>query len=376
MKKNLTKLLAVGSLGLLLLPACKKSGDLVTTNGGKAGALTASATTLPLNKALVSDPTTAISFTFTKANYGYSAAITNTLQIDVPGDNWKNPISSTLAENVFSQGFSTGDFNNLALKLNVPAGVPTPIVARIQQSISASVAPIYSNILTLTVTAFNLTSWVYVPGAYEGWSNPGAQEDSLVSLTGNGIYSGIINFSAGNNQFLVIPVKGSWANKWATNASSSNPSGTSVTWPVTYNGSNNYYAPVAAGYYLVTLNTVANTISIVPADYYSLIGSTTPGSAWSTDTPLKYINDGTGNWAISGVAMTVGLAPNNGFKVRQDDAWASSWGTSSTAGILTDASGANIGIATAGNYNVTFTMPAASFGSAPATTAAYTLVQQ
>ena len=373
MKKVLTKFVAFSSVVLLMLSACKKDGGLVTSNGGEPGALTASVTTLPLNKALVSDPTIAVTFNFTKANYGYNAAVTNTLQIDVPSDNWKNPTSATLAQNVYSQGYSTGDFNNLVLKLNVPAGVATPIEVRIQQSISSSVAPIYSNTLTLNVTAFNLTSWVYVPGAYEGWSFPGPAADSLISATGNGIYTGIINFTAGNNQFLVVPAQ-SWSNKWATSAPGVNPSTTSVTYPVTYNGSNNFYAPTAAGYYFVTFNTNNNTISIVPADYYSVIGNAAQG--WSTDVPMKFINDGTNTWLAANIAMSVDLPPNNGFKIRQDDAWGSSWGTGSTAGILTDANDSNIGIATAGNYNITFVMAPTPFGSSPAANAPYTVTQQ
>jgi hypothetical protein len=378
MKKNLTKMLAVSGIGLLLLPACKKSGDLATSNGGKAGTLSASATTLPLNKAQINDSTTIINFSFTKANYGYSAAVTNTLQIDIPGDNWKNPTSATLVNGVYSQGFNTAAFNNLVLKLNVPAGVATPIVARVQQSISGQIAPIYSNTLSLNVTAFNLTSWVYVPGAYEGssWPNPGPQEDSLESVTGNGIYVGIINFPAGDNQFLIVPAK-NWLNKWATSAPATNPTGTSVTYPVVYNGPNNFYAPVAPGYYLVTLNTNTNQLTIVPADYYSVIGDAALGWNAGDDVPMKFINDGTNTWLASNVAMSVELPPNDGFKIRQDDAWGSSWGTSGTAGILTSASGnVNIGISTAGNYNVTFGMPPTPFGSAPATTAPYTLVKQ
>ncbi len=376
MKKNLTKLLAVGSLGLLLLHACKKDGNLVTTNGGKAGALTASATTLPLDKTKINDTSTVINFSFTKANYGYNAAVTNTLQIDVPGDNWANPTSATLGIGVYSQGFSTAAFNNLVLKLNVPAGVATPIVVRVQHSISATVAPVYSNVLTLTVTAFNLTSFVYVPGAYEGWNNPGPQEDSLVSVTGNGVYVGIINFTAGNNQFLIVPVLGSWANKYATTGSPG--TGTSATYPTEYvtGGGNNFYAPTAAGQYLVTLNTNSNQLTIVPADFYTVIGDAAQG--WSTDVPMKYINDGNGNWTV-----TTALVSTGSFKIRQDAGWSYSWGIpnsgSSGAGVantLNDTSNGNIPVAANGNYAISFNALASPFGSTPPATTTYTLVKQ
>jgi hypothetical protein len=371
MKKNLTKLLAVSGIGLLLLSACNKDGNLVKSNGGKAGTLTASVTTLPLDKTKLNDTSSVINFSFTKANYGYSAAITNTLQIDVPGDNWANPTSATLTNGVYSQGFSTNTFNNLVLKLNVPAGVATPIVARIQQSISGQIAPIYSNTLSLSVTAFDLTSWLYITGAFAQWENPGPLEDSLVSVTGNGVYVGVINFNAtgsGNNQFLVLPAK-NWNNKYATNGSGT-PSTT-----VTYNGSNNFNAPTANGEYLVTVNLNSNTISIVQADYYSIIGSSTPGGNWSTDLWLKFVNDGNNNW-VGTFPMLAGE-----YKFRLDGQWNTSWGPGATAGsaVTSGATGdGNIQLSPAGTYTFTFNNPPTALGGlvSPLGTTTFTAVKQ
>ncbi len=361
MKTVLTKYMALCSLTLLMLPACKKNEAIVTSNGGKAGTLNATTITPVLDKSKLSDTTSVIKFNFTTPNYGYSAAVTNTLQIDAAGDNWKNPASATLGTKVYSQSYSTAVFNNMVLKLNLPAGSASQVMVRVMHTISASVAPIYSNVLTLTVTPFNLTSWVYVPGAYEGWANPGPQEDSLVSITGNGIYVGIINFTTGNNQFLITPTKG-WANKYATTQSAST-SGTSANYTVTYNGSNNFYAPSAPGQYLVTLDLNANTITIVPADFYSIIGDAAQG--WSTDVSMKYINDGNQNWVA-----TLPLVSTGSFKVRQDAAWTNSWGipNSGTVGYgiantLNDTKNGNISVATSGSHTVTFNMPSTPFGT-------------
>lgn len=379
MKTILTKLLGISGIALLMLTSCKKDGKLVTSNGGQAGTLSASVTTLPLDKAKVSDPSTVINFSFTSANYGFSAAVTNTLQIDVPSDNWKNPASSTLGLNVNSQGYSTADFNNLVLKLNVPAGVATPIAVRVMHSISVNVPPIYSNVLSLTVTAFNLTSWVYVPGSYEGWGNPGAQEDSLISPTGNGVYSGIINFPAGDRDFLIVPVKGSWANKWATTDGETSGS-TSATYSTQYvtGGDNNFFAPSTPGYYLVTLNTNTNQISIVQADSYSVIGDGAQGWNPGNDVPMKFINDGNNTWTV-----TTALVSTGSIKIRQDDAWTWSWGIpnsgSAGAGVpstLNDTSNGNIPVPASGNYNVSFIMAATPNGTTPAVTTTYTLTKQ
>jgi len=357
MKKILTKLLALSGIGLLMLSACKKDGALVVNSGAKSSTLTASATTLILDKTRLTDTSAAVMFTFTPPSYTYKAVVKNSLQIDAAGDNWKNPASAQLGTTGGSQGYSTAAFDALVLKLNLPAYTASQVNVRVVNALSSDVAT-YSNTITLTVTPFNLTSWVYVPGAYEGssWPNPGPLEDSLVSPTSNGIYTGIINFTAGNNQFLITPQK-NWNNKWAT--SDGPATGSSATYAVTYNGSSNFYAPATPGYYLLTLNTNSNTLTIVQADYYSITGSAVQGCG--VDTPMKYINDGNGNWVATGVPMTAAE-----YKFRQDDAWTNSWGPGATAGtaVSTGATGdGNFAVATAGNYNFTFNMPATPFGT-------------
>lgn len=362
MKTILTKFLVLSGVTLLMLSSCKKDGVLVTSNGGKSGALTASATTLVLNKAALTDPTMVMTFNFTAPTYGFSAAVTNTLQIDAAGDNWVHPMSVTLGTNVLTQGYSTADFNALLLKLGLVGGTTSQVNVRIASTISSTITPNYSNVVTLTVTPFNLKSWLYITGAFSNWVNPGAAEDSLLSATSNGIYVGIINFTAGNNQFLILPAK-NWNNKYATSGSSV-PSTT-----VTYNASNNLYAPATAGQYIVTFNLNTGTISFALANYYSLIGSAPPGSAWSTDSDMKYINNGTSTWTAT-VAMIVGQ-----FKIRQNHDWTYSWGDISPAdGVdATDSSGGNINITTAKNYTVTFSIPLTAVGTSPSTTATYSV---
>lgn len=367
MKTIFNKFLILSGLALLMLSACKKDGALVTSNGGKAGTLTASTTTPALDKTKLGDTTSIVRFNFTAPNFGYSAAITNTLQIDAPGDNWKNPATAVLPYNAYSQGYSTAVFNNLVLKLNLPAGVASQVQVRVAHSLSVAVPPVYSNVVSLTVTPFNLTSWLYVAGAYEGWANPGPQEDSLISVTGNGVYTGIINFTAGNNQFLVLPVK-NWNHKYATTDATGSTSST-----VKYDGPNNFYAPATAGRYKVTIDINANTIAFALANSYSIIGDAALG--WGTDSPMKYINDGTDTWIA-----TLPLSSSGAFKVRQNNDWTWSWGIpkagstgAGIAGTLNDSSNDNITVSSTGTHTVTFSIPVTLVGTNPPVTATYTV---
>lgn len=376
MEKNLAKLLAFGGIGLLMLSACKKEGALVTSNGGKPGALTASTTTPVLDKSKLTDATAVITLTFTAPNYGFSAAVTNTLQIDAANDSWAHPMSVTLSNKVLSQSYSTADFNALLLKLNLVGGVQAQVNVRIMHTLNEAIAPVYSNVVALTVTPFNLTSWIYVAGAFEGWTVPGPGVDSLVSATSNGIYTGIVNFTPGNLIFKILVNSQNYTGNIGSDGTANG---------ITSASSQSNLAPPVAGQTLVTVNMNNNTISYALADYYSVIGgdfSTVSSIQWTVDYFMKYVNDGNGTWAAT---IPVTNTAGGGIKIRQDAAWTFSWGVpnSGTAGFgvantLNDInnSNGNIPVVAAGNHNITFIMPATPLGSTPAVTTTYTLTPQ
>lgn len=257
MRTVLTKILAISSVALLMLASCKKNDPIVTTNGGTPGVLATSTTTVVLNKANAGDTTTkVITFSTTAPQYTYKAAVTNTIQIDSVGDNWASPSSIALPQGVLTQGLTTTVLNTALLQI-VPGGVTSKVNVRIQYALSSAVAT-YSNVISLTVTPYSLASYVYVVGAFDGWpslpnSNPGAT-DSLISVTSNGVYTGTINFTAGNNQFLILPVKTSYNVKYATNTT------TIPTSIVAVGGGNNLSAPAAAGNYAISFDSNKLTI--------------------------------------------------------------------------------------------------------------------
>jgi hypothetical protein len=366
MKKILTKLLAVSGIGLLMLSACKKNDAIVTSNGGKAGTLTASVATLPLDKTKLNDPTSVINFSFTAANYGFSAAISNTLEIDVPSDNWKNPTSATLGTNVYSQGYSTNDFNSLLLKLNLVGGVTAQVNVRVMHSISPTVTPVYSNVVSLTVTPFNLTSYVFVAGGYNLYST--ANADTLTSATDNGIYVGVIPFTAGsgadgtNADFKIVLNKQNfngnygWGSTITQGATTGFPAATTVEALSTASNDGNLFAlsgatdDAATQIYsnYITLDLNKNTISLTPTQW-SIVGDASPGgwpngSGPQSDTDMKFSNTNQVWYVVAN--LTAGGA----IKFRLNHDWTTNLGGSN--GTLTSG-GSNISITTAGKYLIT-----------------------
>jgi len=325
MKKVLTKFLAIGSVALLMFASCKKEGTLATSNGGKAGTLSASASTLILDKTKLNDPSTIISFNFTQADYGFSATVTNALQIDSMGDNWKKPFSVILSANKLTAGYSTADFNNLILKLNLAGGAVGQVQVRIAHSISTAITPVYSNVINLTVTPFDLTSYLWVPGAYQGWSPPSAPQ--LVSPVSNNIYSAIVNFTGADLTFKVT----SEADWNGTNYGAGSGAGT-----ISSTGGN-LTAPADGGL-LVTVNLTANTITFLPE--WSIIGDATPGG-WGGDTNMLY-DSKTNTYYITAKLVSDGT---NAIKFRLNNAWTTNLGGSNGTLSL---NGANITIPATG----------------------------
>lgn len=338
MKTLITKFLALGCLAVTVLAACKKDEVKAVAGNGSASVLTASTTTPTLTKATLTN--TAITLTGTAQSYGYQAAVAYSFQLAVKGTNFATPTEVALPVGTFTKSYTVQEFNNILLSMNLPVNKSAQLEVRLKTALSSTAGITYSNVLTVTATPFPLTSYIYVPGAYQGWDPTSA--DSLQSATGNGVYTGIINFTAGNLEFKLTPAK-----KW--DVAYGDAGGGKVS-----TSGGNLKVPAAGQYYLIAdLN--ANTFVLAPADYFSLIGSATPGTAWSTDTDMKY-NNGTLAWEKT-VAMTTGE-----FKVRMNHDWGNSYGVPKSgsdgfgvANTLNNSSNDNIQITAAGNYKITFT---------------------
>src|SRR3954470_20530887 len=100
MKNILSSLLLFCGFSMVVLSACKKDQDQATTSGGSANTLTASTNALTLTRAQAAD--TVITFNWTATNFGYSAAVTYTLQLDVQGNNFANAKGVALPANALS----------------------------------------------------------------------------------------------------------------------------------------------------------------------------------------------------------------------------------------------------------------------------------
>lgn len=346
MKTILTKVMALCGIMLLMLSACKKNDTLATVGSGKGGKLSSNVSTIVLDKTKANSTDSIITLSFTQADFGYKALVTDIIQIDTAGDNWANPDTILLNKGVLVKKFTSDDFNALLLKMHLTPDKATNVNIRIKSSIALTVAPVFSNILSLTVTPYSNAAYIYVPGAYQGWSPPTA--DSLTSAKGDGVYLGIVNYTPGNLDFKITP-KRVWDNSY----------GSTDNKTLIYNGGGNITAPAAGGL-LLTVNLNSNTITFTPQ--WSIIGDASPGG-WGADTDMLF-NSATNTWYLT---VTLKSDGNQAIKFRYANDWAINLGGS--GGTLTQ-NGGNINIpatAVAGDvYKITLN-PAAN---------TYTLVKQ
>jgi starch-binding outer membrane protein SusE/F len=339
MKNIINKFLQAFIISSLLF-ACKKDEIQTVMQSGTAPTLTASQATLVLNSAVPND--TVEAFTWTPAQYGFSAAVRYALQIAVAGTNFTAPKEFSVGSSTV-QKFTTADFNQMAILMGLPSGSAGKLDVRVKASLTDSIPALYSNVVSVTVTPYlviiNYPS-MYVPGEYQGWDP--AKAPKISSKSDNGVYEGYVYFPASisSKQFKYTsdPDWNHVIYGWA----SSTTTGNNVTGKMNTTGGN-LFVP-GSGYYLLTADKNKNEWSGTLTTW-GVIGDAVPGTGWNSDQDLIF-DPATKTWSIT-LNLNAGA-----IKLRANDDWALNFGDDK-ADLLMEYNGANISIPASGNYTIT-----------------------
>lgn len=171
---------------------------------------------------------------------------------------------------------------------------------------------------------------LYVPGGYQGW-DPTKTNTVLASANVDGKYEGYLNFPDANTEFKFTD-----GPAWDVNYGDTGADG------VLDQGGDNIKA-AEAGFYKIDVDLNTLTYTLLKTDW-GLIGSATPGG-WDSDQNLTY-DAASNSWSIQ-----LDLVPGD-IKFRANDAWDLNYGDDGNDALL-ERNGANIAIATAGNYKIT-----------------------
>jgi len=333
MKTIINKILLVVTFGVLLI-ACNKEGEMVKLGTTAVpGVLTTSVSTVVLTKPNLTME--AFKASFTPADFGFSAAATNTLQIAKAGTSFAGAKEIILEAGVTSRSLTHLELNDILLAMNFVPEVAANVECRVKSTITSSVAAVYTNVKTMSVTPFALKGTLYMPGAYQGWDPTTA--DSLVSATGDGVYKGVILFTAKAQEFKLLKKKSWGAPEYGSGASAGSiaVAGGNLVGPSAFTTDGVTYATES---FLVTADLNTNKI-VYELQSWGLIGSATSGG-WGSDVNMK-CNNNNGKWSLT-TTLVAGEV-----KFRRNHNWGVNLGGS--GGVLSDG-GANIGVAAAGSY--------------------------
>lgn len=271
--------------------SCRRLGVVLPPPNNNQITLSASGSTVIL--AQINNIDTAISFNWTTGtNKGTGAAISYVLQIDKQGNNFSNPVTKNLGQQVYSFGFTNGDLNDsITTHWQIPAGDSLALEARVIANVSdSSVPPQVSQTVSFSVkTYIPITTTLYIIGdaAPNGWSNSNA-----AALTPNPNVPGEFDFQGtltpGNFKF--ITTLGSFLPSYNKGADSA-----TLVYRTSGDQPDNQFTVTTDGVYKITVNLLTLTVNVsqVALPAYSklwIIGDATP-LGWGISTPDSLVTD-------------------------------------------------------------------------------------
>lgn len=279
-------------------------------------------------------------FIWSEANYGYSAAVSYRLEMDQVGANFANKVTLGISNhNLLS--VTQEKVNNILLASGIEQAVPVNIEVRVVASISDDVPSLVSAPVRLTVTPF-IVEVIYpqlqVPGAHQGW-DPSNNSTVIYSIKSDGNFEGYMYFASANTEFKYTNGP-SWDENYGD---------TGATGKLVRNGDN--IKAGAAGTYRLRVNLNTLTHNFGPANW-GVIGSATAGG-WDSDQDLSY--DAAKGILTAKLDLKVGE-----IKFRANDAWDLNFGDDGANGSL-EYNGANIAVASAGNYTIEVNLSKAKY---------------
>ena len=337
--------LSLMGVAAIMIASCKKDEVRTVLTVGATPTLQANATTLVLLQANANND--AVKFTYTPATFGFDAAVTYVLQIAKGGTSFASATTTEVGlanASPLEKSFKVVDFNRELLKI-INYGTATAVEVRVKATVAAAAAPSYSNVVTITATAYrdiikyNYPSSLNIAGNFQGW-DPGTAPQLVNQNNGgytngtNNKFEGYIVFNDPSPQFKMV--KG---DNWGAGDYGSAGSGTLG------NGGPNLTLP-SGGAGLTGLYRVRADISNLSWSYdkintWGIIGAF---NGWGSSVPLTF-SASTGVWSVTRDM------PTGEFKFRANDGWGINFGDNG-ADFKPEYDGANINITAAGNYTI------------------------
>ncbi|REL38290.1 SusF/SusE family outer membrane protein [Rhodohalobacter sp. SW132] len=277
MKKLIISTIAI--LGLLVFTSCEDSVGPTINSDGSSPALTSHSggESFVLNEEEADDELFTLSWD--APDYGFSAAVTYTIQMDADNSGFENPV--TFAETTqTSITMTVGEVNAILLDAGLPFSEETTVDMRIRAHVNDSVEDRYSDVFTLGFTPYETEVDVTFPeelfmigNSVGGWDWGAVDLPMIPVYDKPHLFWKIVWIEAGVDDpgYKFAPEQ-DWGNDFGYN-------GEAPVDGVVEFGGDNMPEPEESGYYMVVVNYETEEIAVVDPQVY-LIGETV--GSWDT----------------------------------------------------------------------------------------------
>ncbi len=285
-----------------------------------------------------------LAFSWQAPNYGYDAAVSYTLKMDLAGASFANAIdlatvtttSATLTYDkintaLLTLGALSGDAKNVQIK------VVAKVVGLTPETIS-------SDSISMTLTAYEVIiiyPHLNIPGSYMpysggDWNGSGSEYTRIYSLKSDDVYEGYVNMIKDGDAANSVAFK-------FTKTSWDDAYGSSVAGSLIFKGGSDI--PLATGgYYKVNVDIPNLTYSMTKITRWGIIGDAT-ADGWNSDQAMTY-DAATNKWTAT-LTLTAGK-----IKFRANSGWDINYGDNVEPNGKLKAGGENIPVL-AGTYTIT-----------------------
>ena len=294
-------------LGVALLAACETDIDKTIFNAGNAeGAVLET----PANTVLVLDSkqqdNTILTLNWTAPDFGYQAMVTNSIELDVAGNNFATARTlATAVANATTQDLTVATLNSNILGILQDNGIEGDFSARdfelrLASHISEAADTLYSNVLTLNITPYDADIQypeMFIIGEYCGWSGENPQTQNLFSFSQDEVnYEGLIDFNdKASNGFKITDAapNSDWSNckfNCGLDGAAGAPAAEAASITLLNNGGSSNIACYSKRYYRFTFNKETLELGMnLSFDKIYLVGSA-EGLTWDTSKAENEMN--------------------------------------------------------------------------------------
>ncbi|HEY5463963.1 MAG TPA: SusE domain-containing protein [Hanamia sp.] len=268
-------------------------------------AVTLKASTTTVSPSPSDSASTVLTLNWTNPKYATDSANQKfTIEMDSSGRNFSHEVTFVV-NGALSDSLTAKQLNNALLGWGFAFNTPYPVDIRVTSSYANNNEQYQSNVITVQMTPYKIPPKIPVPDSLYiiggatpgGWGQPVPVPTQQMTQLDSVTFGVIIYLSTGNGGYDLLPVNGSWDNKYNVADASVQGAGVSGSFQASTGSGNDIPAPATAGYYTLIFNFQTGIYSVssytgsltlagdaIPANLYIIGGATLNG--WNQPVPV------------------------------------------------------------------------------------------